>query len=323
MDYDRGFVTVATGDYYCWLAENMVMSYKLFSDTKYPMYVMTDKKGEKRLKKFFDGVIVLERPYYTFMDKMTVYQNSPFEETLFVDADSNIVSDISFLFDDFRNNNSNVSCIGVIRRITEDVRPIHFGNKAINHFQLNSFVAFNGGVYYFKKSKESEELLRAIFFDYIPNYKKYQLKEFRNGQMADEPLYGLAMINFGFHPLDIGKDIMKQVQRINNLSWDMVKKKCGFVWYGYNVSPYILHFGTHNTYTKKYVYYNAIVRSKYKGLPKFIIPFYIAYNEAVLLCRHISIKSDRQAFYSWIKSHFTKEHFRYRKQQINAFFKRG
>ena len=82
----RGFVTVATGKYYCWLAESLIMSYRLFSDTKYPMYVITDREGEKRLKKLFDGVIVMEKPTYSFLDKIRVYDNTVFEETIETDG---------------------------------------------------------------------------------------------------------------------------------------------------------------------------------------------------------------------------------------------
>lgn len=322
MNSKRGFVTVATGDYYCWLAENLVMSYKLFSNIKYPMYVMTDKKGEKRLKKYFDGVIVLEKPYYTFMDKMTVYQNSPFEETVFIDADSNVVSDISFLFDDFRENNSDVSCIGAVRKISEDMKPVHFGSVAIEYFKLDRFVAFNGGVYYFKRSPKSEDCIDIIFCNLIPNYKNYELKEFRNGQMADEPLYGLALLLCGFQPLDTPKDIMKQVQLIENLHWNMQDTRCSFVWYDFQVSPVILHYGTHNTYTKKYAYYNSLVRCRFFRLFPIFIPFHILGSEIRLLFRHIAIPSDRASFWCWLKSHFTKEHFQYRKNQVLKLIKR-
>ena len=109
MEKTRGFITVATGKYYCGLAQNLAMSYRLFSDTRYPLVVMTDKDGEKRLKKYFDDVIVLDEPHYTFMDKMTVYQHSPFDRTIFLDADMNIIYDISYLFDDFEKNGSPVS----------------------------------------------------------------------------------------------------------------------------------------------------------------------------------------------------------------------
>lgn len=56
----KGFITLAAGDAYCRLAEHLYMSYKLFSGCEYPFYVITDKEGEERLSKLFDGVIVTE-----------------------------------------------------------------------------------------------------------------------------------------------------------------------------------------------------------------------------------------------------------------------
>lgn len=56
----KGFITLAAGDAYCRTAEHLYMSYKLFSGCDYPFYVITDKAGERRLSKTFDGVIVKE-----------------------------------------------------------------------------------------------------------------------------------------------------------------------------------------------------------------------------------------------------------------------
>jgi hypothetical protein len=47
----KGFITLAVGDYYCWLAEHLYMSYKLYSNCKYPFYVITDKNGEERFSR--------------------------------------------------------------------------------------------------------------------------------------------------------------------------------------------------------------------------------------------------------------------------------
>lgn len=312
----RGFVTVATGDWYCYLAQNLAMSYKMFGNCDYPFYVITDKNGEKKLKKYFDGVVVLQKPYYTFMDKMVVYNNSPFEQTIFIDADSNIVSDISFLFDDFERNNSDMSCVGAFREINKQSQPNHFGDTAVNHFKLKQYIAFNGGIYYFRKSVKCEECLEFIQTELIPNYKKYQLKEFRNGQMADEPLYGLAFVVLGFDPLDTKKDIMKQVQKIENLSWNFKNRRCSFIWYGQSVSPVVLHFGTHNTYTKKYVYYNSLLKCKYLKLFSPLIPFYVLYREVMLLFIHMSVPSDRAKFFKWFKDHFTKDWIKYRLSKL-------
>jgi hypothetical protein len=325
MDNKRGFITVATGNYYCWLAENLVMSYKLFSDTKYPMYVMTDKKGEKRLKKYFDGVVVLDKPYYTFMDKMTVYQNSPFEETVFLDADMDIVNDISYVFDEFEKNGSDVSCIGTLRRIQDDAKPNHFGNAAVEHFGLDSYISFGGGIYYYKKGEIIDKLFDFINNDLIPNYDKYELKRFRNGQMADEPLMGLAMLVMKQRPLTLPIHIMRfHNNMMESFRWDMNLRECSFLWRDNQlVSPSIAHYGTHNTYHKKYAYYNSLLRCKYHKVFPIFIPFHILGSEVQLLCRHIAIPSDRAAFWNWFRSHFTKAHLHYRKEQLVSLFKRG
>lgn len=320
MEKTRGFITVATGKYYCGLAQNLAMSYRLFSDTRYPLVVMTDKDGEKRLKKYFDDVIVLDEPYYTFMDKMTVYQHSPFDRTIFLDADMNIIYDISYLFDDFEKNGSPVSCVGSFRTFEEWGKPIHFGDAAIEAFQLDRYIAFGGGIYYYDRCEETDRFFDFIFNELVPNYKKYQLKEFRGGQMADEPLIGLAMLVRGMRPLDSPKDIMKfHNDMMKTLKWDMDAKKCTFIWWENQlVCPSIVHYGTHNTYTKEYVYYNAILRVRYKKLPKLLQPFFIARDEVHLLFRHMAIPSDRAAFFNWFKAHFTREYFKNKKDQMKS-----
>ena len=322
MDMKRGFVTVATGSYYCWLAEGLVMSYKLFSQAKYPMYAITDKKGAKRLKKVFDGVVVLDEPHYTFLDKMTILQNTPFDETVFIDADAHIVTDISYLFDDFAAVGSAVSCVGGMRRITADDPPIHFGKEAVEHFGIKNYVSFNGGVYYFRKCAEAAACIDLIFGDLIPHYRDYRLKEFRNGQMADEPLYGLAMAVCDMQALESDKDIMKLLQDYHTLSWDMEKKKCRFIWYGREVSPAILHYGTHNTYTRKYVRYTTRVRCRCRHVPGVFVPFATAWNMIVLLLRHMGRQNDREALGNWFKAHFTKDYIIRFKNKIKALFKR-
>ena len=308
----RGFVTVATGDYYCRLAENLVMSYKLFSDTAYPLYVMTDKESAARLKKCFDGVIVMDEPTYTFLDKIAVYERSPFEQTIFLDADMNIIRDISFLFDLFEENGSEVSCMGSVREITPERRPIHFGEAAVEAFHLTQYLAFGGGIYYYRRCEKTDELMRYIYEELIPHYHDYQMKVFRAGQMADEPLMGLAMLLYGMTPVDdTERDVMRYSDHMmDTLKWDLKKKKCTFLWqFKRVVDPQIVHYGTHNTYQKKYVYYNAIVRCKYRRIPVFA-PFVVCFDEIVLLFRHLGRRSDRRAFGKWFKAHFSKDYWR-------------
>ena len=321
MSIKRGFVTVATGDYYCRLAQNLAMSYRLFSKTTYPLYALTDEKGAKRLKQYFDGVVVMKEPTYTFMDKIAVYENTPFEETVFLDADIDIVGDISTMFDAFEKNGSEVSCLGRMIPITDKTPPIHFGEEAIRQFRLTEFIAFNGGVYYFKKSEKAASFIRWILDEAVPNYDRWKLKVFRTGQMADEPLVGLAMLVQGMRPTLIDKHHLGLVIDMKSLSWDMKAHTAHHIRYGEDITTVILHYGTHNTHHKKYVYYNAVVRGKYRRASA-LIPFYLIGGELRLLFFHLGNPKDRQKLKEWFLAHFSRKHFQQRRDQLKSLFKR-
>ena len=315
MDMKRGFVTVATGKYYCWLAENLIMSYRLFSDTKYPMYVITDKAGEKRLKKIFDGVIVMENPTYSFLDKIAVYDNTVFEETIFLDADMHITGDISFLFDRFAENGSEISCLGEYRTITDKVRPNHFGQASIDRFQLDKYIAFGGGVYYFKHSEKAQASIEFIDNELFPNYDKYQLKRFGPSK-ADEPLMGLMMLVYNMKPVANNHIMRFSEDMIDTLKWNMKKRDAFFIWHGIEVHPQILHYATFNTRRFKYVRYHIKVKGLYKKTwtPFVSLQIFFAAIKWGLSPRQL------KAFFKWFFAHFTITHFKYRWGQIKRLF---
>ena len=302
------------------------MSYKLFSDTKYPFYVITDKAGERKLKKYFDGVIVLDKPHYNFLDKIEVYKNSPFEETVFLDADMNIIKDISFIFDEFEKNGSDVSCYGTLIDISDEVRPNHFGDAAIEHFKLTKYIRFGGGMYYYKKSHNADMVQKCIFEDLIPNYDKYDLLHigayFGNDirKMADEPLMGLAMLVCGMKPMNTPNHLMRYYcgNMMETLQWDMDERDCSFYWWGEIVHPYIAHYATYNTWTFKYYRLNFELRCRYKGIPIFFSKLFLP----IVALRWFSMKRQQKAFWKWFKAHFKKEYFEYRKQQIKHLLRK-
>lgn len=153
----RGFITLAIGEHYCTLAENLLMSYRLFSDGSIPFHVITDKVGAARLSHLFDGVVVLDQFFGTFLDKIYIYNNTSFDETIFIDADANIVDDISDLFNDFEQNGSDVSAIANIAELNDKEAGHLFGKQSVRAFNLKyDFPHFNGGVYYFKKSETAD-----------------------------------------------------------------------------------------------------------------------------------------------------------------------
>lgn len=106
----RGFCTIATGSYeYSKLAHNLLLSYKRFSTGEYPFAVITDKTNE--LLEEFDNVIIVSDSNRSFLDKLLLFQIIPYDETIFIDADSLAYGDLGRIFEYFKDADD-VSCLG-------------------------------------------------------------------------------------------------------------------------------------------------------------------------------------------------------------------
>ena len=319
----KGFITVAAGKWYCYLAQNLAISYKLFGNCKIPFYAITDAAGEKKLKNYFDGVIVSDELNYSFLDKINVYKYSPFDETIFLDADMSIIKDISFLFEEFEKNNSEVSCYGEYIDITEEMRPVHFGDAAIEQFGFTRYIKFGGGIYYLKKSKAADKVFDCIFNDLMPNYDKYQLQRFclpfgNISSMADEPLMEVSMLINGMNPYNGTKHLMRHYldNMMKTFKWDFKKRDCSFYWWGETVHPYIAHYATYNTWTLKYNVLSARLRDIYHRI---WTPFSWFH---VLLVTVKWIFSPRQLkrFFHYFLAHFTVKYWKYQISKIKRLF---
>lgn len=326
-DTKRGFITVATGKYYYWLAENLVMSYRLFSDDGISFGLITDAAGKEYFsrdsrKKLFDEIIVLEKPNYSYMDKMMVYYNTPFEETIFLDADAHIVDNISFLFNRFEENGSEVSLNGSYRDLSV-MMSNHFSQKTIDRFGFKRYIAFGGGMYYYKKSPKADHVMKYIFDELIPNYDEYGLTRFL-GKIADEPLFSVSLMVHGMNPVDDEnpkRGYMYCPYPINGLSWDMDMRICNLFRYGEIFSPLTVHYGTHNTYTKGYVVCSADLKTRYKngGLLK----KWFNRTDAMLTYGYRLATHDyyRTLFWPWVKDHFTKKWINIQYKRIKNLLK--
>lgn len=271
----RGFVTIATGDYYCQLAINLVISYRVFSSQQYPFCVITSKDFVNKLSPYFDRVIVVDNLTCSFLDKIYIYDNSPFCETIFIDADSNVTEDISYAFDLFSSNGSDVSAIGRMFDVTPQDHGHILTNETISCFQLKKGMEFNGGVYYLKRSDASDKLIRSIFDDIIPNYTKYGLKLLGNGKEDDESVFCLAMLQNNMRTVDDHRKLMRGQYDFKTLTIDKKNNKCSFCDYGQRISPSIMHWMTCYTHTLKYVTFNSLIRSKYQQFGKLKTDWYL------------------------------------------------
>ena len=83
----RGFVTMAVGkDYYYLLAKNLLISYKFHNPAPFPFAIICDKENETSA--LFDDVVIIDSPSYSYLDKLRLAELAPYDETIFIDADS-------------------------------------------------------------------------------------------------------------------------------------------------------------------------------------------------------------------------------------------
>ena len=261
----KGFITLAVGEQYCHLAEHLYMSYKLFSECDDPFYVITDSQGKDRLSKIFDGVIVRDDFTRTSVDKICVFTDTPFDETIFIDADSSVVNSLSGLFDRFEENGSPVSAIGDLKELPEGKKGVQFSENTARRLDIHyDFPNFNGGVYYYKKDNDGLKCVDFIMNELYPNYHDYELRGRHNStNMGDEPLVIVSMLCFGYRPLPVLSGVMGLVQDAKNVRWDMKRRRCSFRWYEHTVSPSIIHWKIGGTETLRYERYDADVRGRF------------------------------------------------------------
>lgn len=243
----KGFITIATGKVFYPLAKHLYMSYKLNSNGNYPFYCLTDGDGMKELEGYFDKLIEMKNLSYSYLDKLKLAEYACFEETVFIDADSSVIDDISYIFDILNSMDYEVTVIGNNFDCSDIKHSPSFDKALLAENGINYYVTFNGGVYIFKNNEESRKI-----FDYAQNaiklYQQYKMPNYSRG-VGDEPLMQLAMSNYGCKAIEMkeSNDFSLCLVNYSDLQVDVVNRKCSFYKNGHLRTPKILHWGTELT----------------------------------------------------------------------------
>lgn len=195
----RGFVTIATGqERYYELARNLLYSYRLFASVKYPFAIICDKKN--RYIEEFDDVILMDKACCNYLDKLQLYKYLPYDETIFIDADSLAYGDLDAWWEIFKEADD-FSLFGYAWKDLNSGRG-WFIPRGLKEYQDKvSFIPdFNGGIYYMRRSETCKEVFRLANF-FASHFKDYEFSDFTTP--ADEPCLALGMAIQNCHPLDI------------------------------------------------------------------------------------------------------------------------
>lgn len=151
----RGFVTIATGhERYFNLAKNLLYSYRQFASVKYPFAIICDKENEYTPE--FDDVILMKSAHCNYLDKLSLYDYLPYDETIFIDADSLAYGDLDEWWDIFKDA-SDFSLFGYMWKDLNSGRG-WFVPDGLREFKdrVTYIPDFNGGIYFMRRGRRAK-----------------------------------------------------------------------------------------------------------------------------------------------------------------------
>lgn len=246
----RGVLTIAHGDQkYIEQAKALARSIRIHSP-EIPIALATDTGTEDG--ELFD--VVTRRDFSQLdplLSKLKMYEFSPFEKTLFIDADSLVVAPLEPVFEAFEGKSFSV--FGA----EEYTTPGWFENIQVVEEITGSegLPGFNGGIYYFEKP-DAENIFESAE-DFINSYCELRIDTFGVGeQRGEEPLLSIAMAQEGIRGVgrdEAGFDIMyAPAGRRGEIEIDVLEGICHFNKKGEQVAPTIMHFASDdNCYSYK------------------------------------------------------------------------
>lgn len=143
MNTDSGFLLIANGDEY--LKQASLAARRVKQVTDYPVGIVTDQKVDDEC---FDKVIRDENPAYSFWDKPRNIARTPFERTIYIDADFYVSQRTTELFE-LLDKTEMVMCLDERTVEREETREI-FDNRV-----PLAFPEFNTGLIAYNRDRIS------------------------------------------------------------------------------------------------------------------------------------------------------------------------
>lgn len=250
----KGFVTIATGqERYYKLARNLLHSYRLFAKDPFPFAIISDRENEYTSE--FNKVIVISDASNSYNDKLKLFRELPFEETIFIDADSLAYGDLNTWWDIFCDA-GDFSLFGYAWRDLNCGRG-WFIPSGMNQYGTDiSFIPdFNVDVYYMRNTDACRHVFE-IAVNCEKNYHDYSFNGFADP--ADEPLLALGMAVCKFEPVDMPGELVFAPSR-KRLEADISVPRAVFHSpTGYDYSAKLIHFSNYRTQLS--FYRNEVVK---------------------------------------------------------------
>lgn len=246
---ERGFITIATGkEEYYQMAYNLLRSYRHFCRSPLPFAILCDRKNE--YTEHFDTALQFEGgASCSYLDKLALADQAPFDETIFIDADCLAYGDLNDLFKYFAEADD-VSCFGRVLALDDKTGWFEYENLGELQSKVGFVVGLHGGIYYIRKTEKAKRVFNTAR-GLIPDYAKFRFKgKFNNP--GDEPLVALAMAIEDCRPVPFANEaITCYWEYENKIDLDITKGKASIDKPGCG-SILLVHWGTRFTRELEY-----------------------------------------------------------------------
>lgn len=247
MDQTMGFFTVATGDvHYYRIAENLLRSYRAHTSAALPFAILADRENE--YTHAFDKTVLLKEPTCSYLDKLALYDNLPYDINVFIDADCLAYGDLNVIFDHFQQADD-FSCYGRVLPLEDRTGWFCYEDLGDLQSRVRYCVGLHGGIYYIRKTAKAAQVF-AEARQIAKEYDRFHFKG-RFATPGDEPILALSMALNGCRPIPFRPDgICCYWDHENDLKLDIAAGKAVLKSTGQRT--HLVHWGTRFTHQSQY-----------------------------------------------------------------------
>ena len=228
-----------------------------------PFAIITEEENEYTA--LFDDVIVVKDAKRSFMDKFQLFKVCPYDESIFLDADSLAYGDLNEWWKAFEGA-TDFSAVGGIMPLSDKGR----GNYDVDGIwkygnMIKHKVWMHAGVCFIREAPTLDKLYDDCM-DILDNYDK--LQNLRYAGSYDEVALGIAMPMNGMDPISEPDNFLAFIPCATNVKADIVSGSLSFTkntGLTVNGNGIYLHFTNRETLAPLYRYEVKRLRSAIDG----------------------------------------------------------
>lgn len=235
MAVSNGIITIAIGKKY--VSQAKYLAYSCMLNSPHTLRAVITNMPDT-LTNFFDFIIPYNDKDNPFSLKTRIYDLSPFENTLYLDADSLVFHPI----DGYWNylNDQNYVYEGAKLTAGDWYFDIE---KARNLINAEWIPKFNSGMLLFRKSEAAEKVFNtANYYFFNHREENIDIPLFRKKFIPDEPAFAIALAKQNIEPTEDYGRFSRTLIGAKHIRLNCVKRIARFFKNGKMMHPLVVHF---------------------------------------------------------------------------------